>query len=271
MAFFNQLAKVQQSKKTHLCVGLDPQMDRLPEGFSQNAGDTLSFLKQIIDATAPYACAFKPQSAYFSAYGLEKELEQLIAYIKKSTDCAVIFDGKRNDIGSTAEMYAREAFIRYSADAVTVNPYMGEDTITPFVQDSNRGVFVLCRTSNAGARTFQNLITENQRPLYRDVAHRALENWNQNHNVGLVIGATAPEELWEVRKNFPKAWFLVPGVGAQGGDLNAVLQAHHSRENSGLIINSSRSILYAAGGKNWLEAAEKAALNMQKIMAQSFS
>ena len=234
-------------------MGLDPYLDLLPKTLT-----VFDFLKGIIDATEKFACCFKIQIACFAAYGWEEILLQIIEYIHKTyPETPVILDAKRNDIGSTSEMYAKELFYRYKADAVTVNPYMGQDSLKAFIREKNKGIFVLCRTSNPGAREFQNLQVEGK-PLYSFVARRVLEQWNQYSNMGLVVGATALEELRNLRNQFPKAWFLVPGVGAQGGDLSSVIQYGKS-EQGGLIINSSRSILYVGKGTECFAQARNAA------------
>lgn len=270
--FFKRLKMEQQSKKTYLCVGLDPHLDRLPGDMRGKSEAVLPFLKAIVDSTHEVTCCYKPQAAYFAAYGLESVLEEVIQYIKTQyPSCLVILDGKRNDIGSTAEMYAREAFERYGADSITVNPYMGGDTVEPFSQSRNKGVFVLCRTSNEGAKEFQNLSVGDGEPLYSFVAQRALKVWNKNQNIGLVVGATAINELRKIRDRFPEAWFLVPGVGAQGGDLSSVIEYGKAvNGDGGLIINSARGILYASDGEDFAAQAKQVATQMQKEMASHF-
>lgn len=253
MSFFQRIEQRQSQNNSMLCVGLDPHPDKMP---SHLKGDMATFNKAIIDATAEYACCFKPQIAYYAAYGAEAALVETISYIQKAhPDIPVILDAKRNDIGATAEMYAREAFVRYGADAVTVNPYMGGDTIEPFSKDKDKGVFLLCRTSNPGAEETQNITSSEGTPYYQYIAEKALETWNENKNIGIVVGATAIDELRTLRGRFPQAWFLVPGVGAQGGDLQAVVSYGSRAEGGGLIINSSRSILYASSGEDFAEKA----------------
>jgi orotidine-5'-phosphate decarboxylase len=271
-AFFKNLKEVQKSKKTFLCVGLDPNPSLYPGELKNKPEATLEFLKTIVDHTLDWACAYKPQIAYFSALGLEQELVEIIQYIKlKDSKIPVILDSKRNDIGSTAERYAQEAFIRYQAQAVTVNPYMGGDTIEPFSNYKDHGLFVLCRTSNEGAKEFQNLTVGDGEPLYRFVAHRALNSWNKNDNIGLVVGATAINELRKIRGAFPGAWFLVPGVGAQGGDLDAVIEYGKCvGETGGLIINSARGIIYAGDGEDYGSQAGLVAGELQKRMEPHF-
>src|SRR6202011_536316 len=206
----------------------------------------LAFNRRIIDATADLAAAFKPQIAFYSALGKEAELAASIAYIRERAPHAlVILDAKRNDIGNTAEAYASEAFDRYGADAVTVNPYMGEDSVRPFLARGDRGAILLCRTSNSGARDFQDLLVDGL-PLYRRVAERADRHWNENKNLMLVVGATCPAEMAELRRAHPGLWFLVPGIGAQGGDLDRILAA--GLDADGMLVNSSRGIIFAGGG-----------------------
>ena len=259
-SFYKLILAGQKRKKTYLCVGLDPYLDLIPKSMT-----AFDFLKGVIDATEEFVCCFKPQIACFAAYGLEDTLLKIIEYIHKTyPETPVILDAKRNDIGSTSEMYARELFNRYGADAVTVNPYMGQDSLKAFIEQKEKGVFVLCRTSNPGAGEFQNLKVEGK-PLYSFVAHKVLRIWNQYNNIGLVVGATALEELKSLRNQFPKAWFLVPGVGVQGGDISSVIQYGKS-EKGGLIINSSRSVLYAGRGAACFKEAGKAAENIRNEM-----
>jgi orotidine-5'-phosphate decarboxylase len=208
----------------------------------------LAFNRRIIDATHDLAAAYKPQIAFYSAAGRESELDASIRYIRQRAPHAlVILDAKRSDIGNTAEAYATEAFDRYGADAVTVNPYMGEDSMRPFLARRDRGAVLLCRTSNPGARDFQDLLVDGV-PLYRRVAERAERDWNGNHNLMLVVGATAPGEMAELRKAHPRLSFLVPGIGAQHGDLEGTLAAGLDVAGGGLLISSSRGIIFAGGG-----------------------
>jgi orotidine-5'-phosphate decarboxylase len=201
-----------------------------------------------VDATADIAAAYKPQIAFYSALGAEDQLVSSIRYIRERAPAAlVILDAKRSDIGNTAEAYAREAFERYGADAVTVNPYMGEDSVRPFLVRPERGAILLCRTSNPGAKDFQDLSIDGT-PLYRRVAERAAAHWNEHGNLMLVVGATYPREMGDLRTAHPDVSFLVPGIGAQGGDLEATLDAGLDANGAGLLINSSRNIIYAGGG-----------------------
>jgi len=254
MTFVERLARAQQTSGSLVCVGLDPDPAKLPKdlgGGGNPGGDTAplyAFNRRIVDATAGVAAAYKPQIAFYSALGAEDQLVASIRYIRERAPAAlVILDAKRNDIGNTAEAYAREAFERYDADAVTVNPYMGEDSVRPFLARPDRGAILLCRTSNPGAKDFQDLPVDGL-PLYRRVAERAAGHWNQHRNLMLVVGATYPREMADLRRAHADVPFLVPGIGAQGGDLEATLAAGLDARGAGLLINSSRGIIYAGGG-----------------------
>jgi orotidine-5'-phosphate decarboxylase len=246
--FAARLARALATSGSLVCVGLDPDQGRLPREFAGAPEPLFAFNRRIIDATADLAAAFKPQIAFYSALGKEAELAASIAYIRERAPHAlVILDAKRNDIGNTAEAYASEAFDRYGADAVTVNPYMGEDSVRPFLARRDRGAILLCRTSNPGARDFQDLLVDGL-PLYRRVAERADRDWNENGNLMLVVGATCPGEMAELRRAHPGLWFLVPGIGAQGGDLDSILAAGLDADGGGMLISSSRGIIFAGGG-----------------------
>ncbi|HLW05555.1 MAG TPA: orotidine-5'-phosphate decarboxylase [Azoarcus sp.] len=259
MHFMTALAERWQRRDSLLCVGLDPDPTRLPVHLRDEPNAILRFCREIVDATADLVCCFKPQIAYFAAVRAEEQLEELIHHIH---DChpgiPVILDAKRGDIGSTATQYAREAFERYRADAVTVNPYMGRDSVEPYLEYSDKGVILLCRTSNAGGSDLQFLDVDGEK-LYERVAALAANEWNTNGNLGLVVGATFPEEVGRVRRIVGDMPLLVPGIGAQGGDIAATVAAGRSREGTGLMINSSRAILYASGGEEFAAAARFAA------------
>ncbi len=242
-----------------LCVGLDTDQSRVPGCLKEKGHPVFAFNKEIIDATADLACAYKLQIAYYSAQGTENDLIMTVNYLRAALpEMPVILDAKRGDIGSTAKMYAREVFDRYKADAVTVNPYMGGDALAPFLDRKDKGVFILCRTSNPGAGDLQDLETSG-RPLYQAVAEKAAWEWNYNRNAGLVMGATYPDELARVRGIAGDMPLLVPGVGAQGGDLEAVMKNGLDSKGAGLLIHSSRSIIYAGGGEDFAPAARRAA------------
>jgi len=251
-----------------LCVGLDPDPARYPAGIAGTPGATERFCREIIDATAEFACAFKPQIAYFASQSDEQALETICSYIRSEyPDITLILDAKRGDIGSTADHYAREAFDRYGAHAVTVNPYMGTDSIEPFFDHpGDGGVILLCRTSNPGGDDFQSLVSDGK-PLYAHVAERVAAEWSQLGDCGLVVGATYPTELAEVRSIVGDLPLLVPGVGAQGGDAATVMEHGASATRTGLIVNSSRAILYASDGDDFADAArteaERTALSLR--------
>jgi orotidine-5'-phosphate decarboxylase len=245
-----------------LCVGLDPDVTRLPPQLRDRPRAILEFCTAIVDATADLVCAFKPQIAYFAAARADDQLEALINHIHANhPGIPVILDGKRGDIGSTAELYAREAFERYQADAVTLSPYMGKDSVAPFIDyaEGAKGVILLCRTSNAGGSDLQ-FLDVGGRKLYEVVADMVATQWNDRGNCALVVGATFPQELARVRSIVGEMPLLVPGIGAQGGDIAATVGAGKTASGAGLIINSSRAILYAANGPNFASAARKVAL-----------
>src|SRR5258707_7841209 len=218
--FAARLARAHTTSGSLVCVGLDPDVVRLPREFAGVPEPLLAFNRRIIDATADLAAAFKPQIAFYSALGKETELVASIRYIReRAPHTLVILDAKRADIGNTAEAYASEAFDRYGADAVTVNPYMGEDSVRPFLARSDRGAILLCRTSNSGARDFQDLLVDGL-PLYRRVAERADRHLHENKKLLLVVGATRPAEMAGLRRAHPRLWFLVPRIGAPSGELH---------------------------------------------------
>jgi orotidine-5'-phosphate decarboxylase len=246
VSFTEKLSAAWSSQRSLLCVGLDPDVARMPAEFQPRPDGIYAFCKAIVDATADAACSFKPQIAYFAALRAEDQLEALCSYIRTAYPrIPLVLDAKRGDIGATAEQYAREAFERYGADAVTVNPYMGADSVAPYLEWKDRGVIVLCRTSNPGGSDLQFLKVDGI-PLYQHVARLVSEQWNRNGQCGLVVGATFPEELAQVRAIVGDMPLLVPGIGAQGGDIAATVAAGCSSDGAGMMINSSRAILYAA-------------------------
>ncbi len=267
MSYSAQLKSRWQAANSLLCVGIDPEPGRFPAPLANDADRVFAFGKAIVDATAEFACAFKPQIAHFAAQGAEDALERLIAHIHSAhPGIPVILDAKRGDIGSTAQNYAREAFDRYRADAVTANPYLGSDSLAPYLERADKGVVVLCRTSNPGAADLQDLDV-NGRPLYQRVAEKAARDWNANGNLSLVVGATWPEQLGEVRAivggDVP---LLVPGIGAQGGDVEAVLKHGLNADRTGLVISSSRAILYASSNADFAEAAARVARETRDLV-----
>jgi len=258
-SFTQTLDAAWQRTGSLLCVGLDPEPAKFPRALAGRADAIFAFCRDIVDATAPYACAFKPQIAYFAAHRAEDQLEQLIAHVHaRHPGLPVILDAKRGDIGSTAEQYAREAFERYRADAVTVNPYMGLDSIEPYLEHRGKGVIVLCRTSNPGGSDLQFLQTDGK-PLYQVVAQLAAQKWNASGELGLVVGATFPKEIETVRTIVGDMPLLIPGIGAQGGDVEATVRAGRTAAGAGMLINSSRAIIYAGNGDDFAQAAARAA------------
>ncbi len=259
MLFTDKLSDRTRAVDSMLCVGLDPDFARIPEHLKGEEDPVWAFCRAIVDATAPFVCAFKPQIAYFAAMGAEKTLERVIAYIhEKHPDISVILDAKRGDIGSTARQYAKEAFVRYKADAVTVSPYMGYDTITPYLEYQDKGVIILCRTSNPGGADIEELVCDGEM-IYERIARLASGPWNTTRQLGLVVGATQPAEIARVRKIAPSLPLLVPGIGAQGGDVNAAVAAGLDAAGAGMIINSSRAIIFAGKDENFAQAAADAA------------
>ena len=253
-------------KKSFLCVGLDSDPALFPQLLRHVQYPIFEFNKAIIDATRDWVCCYKPQVAYYAGQGAEAELRMTIDYIREQAPLVpVILDAKRGDIGSTAEMYAREAFEQYNADAVTVNPYMGFDTLKPFLDYADRGVVILCRTSNPNSGDLQNLMCDGKM-VYEHVAELARDKWNYNHNVALVIGATYPEELRHVRELCPELPFLVPGVGAQGGDVEKVVRYGCDASGGGLAINSSRGIIYADRSEAFGAGAGRAARELRDLI-----
>lgn len=244
MSFIERLQTSQKRSRSLLCIGLDPDVQRFPAGLGEK--DIFSFNQAIIDATHDLACAYKPQVAYFSALGAEAALEKTIDYIHTHyPHIPVILDAKRGDIGSTSGQYAKEAFERYQADAVTINPYMGFDSAAPFLAYEDKGIIFLCRTSNPGATDFQDLLVDGE-PLYLRVARTVAGQWNQAHNCLLVVGATWPEQMAQLRAAVGDMPFLVPGIGEQGGDLAKIMRAGQTTTGDGLILSASRAILYAS-------------------------
>ena len=268
MGFMQALRTRWQQADSLVCVGLDPEPAKFPAAFRDDPDAVFNFCRAIVDATAPYACAFKPQIAHFAALAAEGALERLIAHVHAAhPGIPVILDSKRGDIGSTAQHYAAEAFDRYAADAVTANPYLGRDSVQPFLDRADRGVVILCRTSNPGAGDLQDLLVQAGdgvgRPLYQRVAEKVAREWNGHGNCALVVGATWPEQLREVRAIVGDVPFLVPGVGAQGGDVQAVVSNAKTADGTGLVVSSSRAILYAASDAGFAEAAAAAARDLR--------
>ncbi len=251
--FADRLVAAMDAANSLICVGLDPQPSRT------SPDEILRFNTRVIEATADLVCAFKPQSAFYEAAGDVgwQALKDTIATVRRlAPDAIVILDAKRNDIGNTAEAYACSAFDWFDADAVTINPYLGGDAVAPFLQRPERGAFALCRTSNPGASDLQSLSMADRGPLYLAVADRARE-WGESHhlNLGLVVGATWPKELADVRTRCPDIPILLPGIGAQGGDLEASVAAGVDARGRGLLVSASRSVIYAGSSDDIRSAA----------------
>ena len=273
--FTQQLQSAWASQGSMLCVGFDPDPKRLPLKLQGKPESIYEFCREIADTTADLVCAFKPQFAYFASQRAEDQLEKLIRHLKDQyPHIPVILDSKRGDIGSTADHYALEAFERYGADAITVNPYMGFDTIEPYLKHTGKGVIVLCRTSNPGGSDLQFLnITPNGEPLYLHVAELAAQQWNSSGQIGLVVGATFPDEIAKVRSIVGEMPLLIPGIGAQGGDIDATVSAGKvtGKSGTGMIINSSRAILYASSGADFAQAARTVAMNTRDALRNAAS
>lgn len=263
MKLTEQLAQTWKRSGSLVCVGLDPELERLPRQLAAQASPIYHFNKAIIDATADLVCAYKPQFAHYAAYEAEDQLERTIQYIHATyPGLPVILDAKRGDVGNTAERYAIEAFERYAADAVTVSPYLGGDALEPFLRYEDKGIIILCRTSNPGAGDLQDLECGG-RKLYQIVADLAAHRWNTRGNCLLVVGATYPCELAEVREIVGAMPLLVPGVGSQGGDVAQVVCSGQTADGTGLIISASRSILYGGSGEDFAQAARAATVKLR--------
>jgi orotidine-5'-phosphate decarboxylase len=277
MNFIQQLHQAERLNDSLLCVGLDPEPSRFPAAWKGDAGRIYDFCAAIVDATKDLVIAFKPQIAYFAAHRAEDQLEQLMAHIKRVAPAVpVILDAKRGDIGSTAEQYAREAFERYQADAVTLSPFMGFDSIEPYLRYPDKGAILLCRTSNPGGDDWQNQRLADlpgQPRLYEHLARLAQTEWNRNGQLGLVVGATYPAEIARVRELAPTLPLLIPGVGAQGGDAEATVRAgwrgDATATRGAVIVNSSRAVLYAGAGDDFAAAARAVAQQTRESLKRA--
>ena len=274
MTFLEQLQDAERQNGSLLCVGLDPEPSKFPASMKGDASKIYDFCAQIVDATADLAISFKPQIAYFAAHRAEDQLEKLMAHMRRTAPhVPVILDAKRGDIGATAEQYAIEAFERYGADAVTLSPFMGFDSVQPYLKHHGKGAFLLCRTSNPGGDDLQNqrlASVEGQPLLYEHIAKLAQGPWNVNGQIGLVVGATYPVEIERVRSLAPTLPLLIPGVGAQGGDAVATIKAGY-RQSQGVtsgavIVSSSRAILYASSGPDFALAARNEAMRTRDVL-----
>jgi orotidine-5'-phosphate decarboxylase len=274
MTFLDMLRAVERQNDSMLCVGLDPEPTKFPGRMRGDTSKIYDFCAAIADATADLVIAFKPQIAYFAAHRAEDQLERLIAHLRRNAPhVPIILDAKRGDIGSTAEQYAKEAFERYGADAVTLSPFMGLDSVQPYLKYHDKGAFLLCRTSNPGGDDFQSQrlsSVEGAPLLYEHVARLAQGPWNLNGQLGLVVGATYPAEIERVRALAPTLPLLIPGVGAQGGDALATVKAgwrgSHGDTLASIIVNSSRAILYASVGDDFAQAARREALKTRDLL-----
>ena len=274
MTFLEQLQGAERQNGSLLCVGLDPEPSKFPASLKGDASKIYDFCAQIVDATADLAISFKPQIAYFAAHRAEDQLEKLMEHMRRNAPhVPTILDAKRGDIGSTAEQYAKEAFERYGADAVTLSPFMGFDSVQPYLKYHGKGAFLLCRTSNPGGDDLQNqrlASVEGQPLMYEHIAKLAQGPWNSNGQLGLVVGATYPAEIERVRSLAPTLPLLIPGVGAQGGDAVATIKAGY-RQSQGnttgaVIVSSSRAILYASSGNDFAQAARQEALRTRDVL-----
>ena len=269
VTFLAMLAGAEQKNQSMLCVGLDPEPMRFPGKLKGNSKKIYDFCAAIVDSTADLVISFKPQIAYFAAHRAEDQLERLMTHMRRTAPhVPIILDAKRGDIGSTAEQYAMEAFERYGADAVTLSPFMGFDSVAPYLKHAGKGAFLLCRTSNPGGDDFQNqrlASVEGQPLLYEHVARLAQGPWNLNGQLGLVVGATYPTEIERVRALAPTLPLLIPGVGAQGGDAVATVRAGW-RPNAPIIVNSSRAILYASSADDFAAAARREAILTRGVL-----
>jgi orotidine-5'-phosphate decarboxylase len=272
MTFLAQLSAAAAHNQSMLCVGLDPEPSKFPGALKGNANKIYDFCAAIVDATADAVIAFKPQIAYFAAHRAEGQLERLMEHMRRVAPLVpIILDAKRGDIGSTAEQYAIEAFERYGADAVTLSPFMGFDSVAPYLKYHDKGAFLLCRTSNPGGDDLQNqrlASIDGQPLLYEHIAKLAQGPWNLNGQLGLVVGATYPAEIQRVRAIAPTLPLLIPGVGAQGGDAVATVRAGCTAQGP-IIVNSSRAILYASSGNDFAAAARQEAVKTRDILQQA--
>ena len=271
MTFLDALLEAGRHNRSLLCVGLDPNARKLPATIRSAADPTYAFCMAIVEATADLVCAFKPNIAFFEALGPAgiETLRRLIADMPRNVP--VILDAKRGDMGSTAEAYAEAVFGRLGADAVTVSPYLGSDSLAPFLRHADKGCIVLCKTSNPGSAELQELELAVGGPLYLEVARRARDHWNGNRNLGLVVGATYPGVLAQVRELCPDLPLLVPGVGAQGGELAAATRAAVDSQGERAIISASRSILYASNGADFADAARQEALRLREEISSALT
>ncbi len=270
ISFISLINNRWQSKKTFVCVGLDSDYSKIPSILKNNQSieDTIFiFNKEIIDATQDLVCAYKPNLAFYSILGEAgvRVLKKTIDYIKISySDIPVIFDAKKGDIGNTNLGYVAEAFDFYQTDAITVHPYLGHESLQPFLDKKDKGIFVLVKTSNEGSNEFQNLLlSETNRPLYLHIASQIVTKWNHNHNCAVVVGANYPDELRQVREIVGDTPILIPGIGIQGGEIESTVKAGKDSHNQGMIINSSRGIIFASNGPDFAKIAREKTIQLR--------
>lgn len=266
MDFLTKLDAAVTKNNSLLCIGLDPNMEMLPEHLQSDPQAYINFNKAIVDATADLVCAYKPNSAFYEARGAQgvEELKATCDYIRsKYPDIPIILDFKRGDIGSTNDQYSKFAFDYIAADAITIQPYMGREAVSPFLDKKDKGIFILLRTSNPGSGELQDLGIGDQK-LYLKLLDGIISSWNANGNCMVVVGATYPEELAEIRKAAGDDMiFLVPGIGAQGGDVEATVKAGVNSSGRGIIVNSARDIIYASSAEDYAEAAKQRAVEVR--------
>jgi orotidine-5'-phosphate decarboxylase len=259
-SFLDKLNNIVLQNNSLVCVGLDTKYDKIPEHIKDLHNPIFEFNRRIIDATADLVCAYKPNSAFYEAYGQEgiKQLKMTFDYLGEHyPEVVTVLDAKRADIGNTNNGYVAFAYEYLQADSITLHPYLGKEALAPFLARVDKGNFILCKTSNQGSGEFQNLVDSEGKSLYQKIAESVENNWNENSNCGLVTGATYPEELEEIRKVCPKLPFLVPGIGAQGGDVEKTVKAGLNSNNAGMLINSSRGIIFASSDVDFAEVARQ--------------
>jgi len=268
MRFQSKISEISTENNSLLCIGLDSDINKLPFHIKGTDNPQYNFNKAIIEATYDLVCAYKPNSAFYEAQGEEgiRQLKQTVYFVKENyPKIPVILDAKRADIGNTNEGYVKFAFDHLGADAITLHPYLGKDALKPFLERRDKGLFILCRTSNSGAGEFQDLEIDGK-PLYQVIAAKVAKDWNYNGNCGLVVGATYPKELDIVRHIVGNIPILIPGIGAQGGDLEKTVQAGVDKTGLNALINSSRGIIFASTGVNFAEKAREEALKLKNLI-----
>ncbi len=265
MNFYDKLTNISKKNDSLLCVGLDSDINKIPQAVKNDPFPQFAFNKAIVDATHDLVCAYKPNSAYYEAFGSEgiRALKMTCDYIREMhPEIIIILDAKRGDIGNTNTGYVAYAYDYLGVDAITLHPFLGKEALAPFLERKDKGCFILCRTSNPGAGEFQDMVVSGK-PLYQQVAEHVVKEWNSYNNCGLVVGATYPTELAIIRKNVGSIPLLIPGVGAQGGDVEKTVKAGVDKDGGNAIINSGRSILFASGKSDFAQAARKETLKLK--------